>query len=61
MTATLESAAYPSLQLGSGTSFLSVPPTARIQDWGGLMTAVNCLIPNIPRLEMVKVPPYGRE
>ena len=32
-------------------------PTAKMAHCGGLMIAVNSLIPNIPRLEMVKVPP----
>lgn len=29
------------------------------QTWGGLITAEKFLIPNIPRLEMVKVPPWN--
>jgi hypothetical protein len=37
-------------------TFLSVDPTARMHACGGLMTAEKCLIPNIPKLEMVKVP-----
>src|SRR5664280_1177880 len=32
-------------------------PTARIAASGGLMMAVNCSMPNIPRLLTVKVPP----
>ncbi len=32
--------------------------TARMHAWGGLMTAVNDLMPYIPRLEMEKVPPF---
>jgi pyruvate dehydrogenase E2 component (dihydrolipoamide acetyltransferase) len=32
-------------------------PTAMIMPWGGLMTASNCLVPNMPRLEMLAVPP----
>ena len=31
-----------------------VPPTAMMQVWGGLMTAVNSRIPNIPRLEILR-------
>ena len=34
-----------------------VPPTAIIQACGGLITAENSVIPNIPRLEIVKEPP----
>lgn len=34
------------------SSVLEVP-TARIQAWGGLMTALKPLIPNIPRLDML--------
>lgn len=33
------------------------PPTARIPTCGGLMMAVNSEMPNMPKLEMVKVPP----
>lgn len=29
-------------------------PTARIHDWGGLITALKPLMPNIPRLEILK-------
>ena len=36
-----------------------VPPTAIIQAWGGLITAENSVIPYIPRLEMVKEPPWN--
>lgn len=36
----------------------SPDPTARMPDWGGLMMAQNCLIPNgPPKLETVNVPP----
>lgn len=31
----------------------------RLGTCGGLMTAVNCFTPNIPRLEIVKVPPWN--
>jgi hypothetical protein len=31
-------------------------PTARIAAWGGLITAVKRLMPNMPRFETVKVP-----
>ena len=41
----------------SGTRRFSVPPTAKIQDCGGLITAEKFDIPNIPRLEIVNVPP----
>merc|ERR1719318_1216041 len=34
------------------TTFFSVPPTANMQAWGGLM-------PNMPRLETVMVPPWN--
>jgi hypothetical protein len=42
----------------STTSRFSVPPTARMHDWGGFMMAVKFRTPNIPRFEMEKVPPY---
>ena len=32
-------------------------PTVRIAACGGLMIAVNCSMPNMPRFETVKVPP----
>lgn len=32
-------------------------PTARIAAWGGLITAVNSVIPYIPRFEMQNDPP----
>ena len=34
----------------------SVAPTARIAACGGLSTATNCSIPNMPRFEIVNVP-----
>lgn len=36
-----------------------VPPTAMIQACGGLITAENSVIPNIPRLEIVNEPPWN--
>ena len=33
------------------------PPTAKMQACGGLITAVNSLMPNIPKFEIVKEPP----
>src|SRR5882762_8129738 len=39
------------------TARSSPAPTARIALCGGLMMAVNSLIPNMPRLEMEKAPP----
>src|SRR5690348_18456523 len=33
--------------------------TARMQDCGGLITAVNSLTPNMPRFEIEKVPPWN--
>ena len=36
-----------------------VPPTAIMQACGGLITAENSVIPNIPRLEIVKEPPWN--
>lgn len=47
----------------SRSSDLEVP-TARMHDWGGLMTALKPLIPNIPRLDMLHPGPakmWGRE
>ena len=43
----------------SGPSIALVPPTAMIHTWGGLMTAENSVMPNMPRLEMVKEPPWN--
>lgn len=40
----------------SRSSDLEVP-TARMHDWGGLMTALKPLIPNIPRLDMLQPGP----
>ena len=40
------------------TGRCSPAPTARMQPWGGLMTAENSLMPNMPRLETEKVPPW---
>mmetsp|Transcript_1425 Transcript_1425/g.3501 ORF Transcript_1425/g.3501 Transcript_1425/m.3501 type:complete len:239 (+) Transcript_1425:132-848(+) len=51
----LVAASGPSL----ATTFFSVPPTARMHACGALMMAVNCLMPNMPRLETVKVPPMN--
>lgn len=39
-------------------SLFSVAPIARIQDWGGLITAEKFQMPSIPKLEIQKVPPY---
>ena len=41
-----------------GTSSDVPLPTARIAHCGGFIIAVNSFIPNIPRLEIVNVPPY---
>ena len=49
---------YPASAELSGTSLVSVPPTARIHDCGGLMIALKFLTPNIPRLETENVPPW---
>ena len=45
--------------LSSAVKTRRVPPTAMIQAWGGLITAENSAIPNIPRLEMVNEPPWN--
>ena len=37
---------------------LEVPPIARMQAWGGFMTAAKLWMPNIPRLETAMVPPW---
>jgi hypothetical protein len=49
---------YPASESLSGTSLFSFVPTARIHTWGGLMMAAKFFTPNIPKLEMVNVPPY---
>ena len=41
----------------SGLMMVLPPPTARMASWGALMMAVNSAMPNMPKLEMVKVPP----
>ena len=40
------------------TTFFSVPPTAKMHACGGLMMAVNWLMPNMPKLDTVMVPPW---
>lgn len=50
---------YP-FSLSAGTSLFSEEPTARMQAWGGLIMAEKFLIPYIPKLEIVKVPPYKK-
>ena len=42
-----------------GTTFSLVPPTARMHDCGEFMMAVKCDIPNIPRFDIVIVPPMN--
>mmetsp|Transcript_31972 Transcript_31972/g.94043 ORF Transcript_31972/g.94043 Transcript_31972/m.94043 type:complete len:211 (+) Transcript_31972:52-684(+) len=50
---------FSSLSIHSpGTTVLTPPPTARMAAWGGLITAENSAMPNMPRLEMQKVPPW---
>lgn len=44
--------------LGFGITLWIPPPTARIHACGGLITALNDEIPNIPKLEIVNVPPW---
>ncbi len=41
----------------SGLMTCRPPPTARMAACGALIMAVNSAMPNMPRLEMVKVPP----
>ena len=43
----------------SGLIIRRPPPTARMAAWGALIMAVNSAMPNMPRLEMVKVPPWN--
>ena len=40
------------------TARFSPPPTARIVECGGLITAVKSFTPNIPRFETALVPPW---
>lgn len=47
---------YP-FSLSAGTSLSSEAPIAKIHAWGGLIIAEKFLIPNIPKLDIVKVPP----
>jgi len=41
----------------SGLMTCRPPPTAKMAACGALIMAVNSAMPNMPRLEMVKVPP----
>jgi len=52
---------YPASESLSGTSLFSLVPTARIQACGGLMIAEKFFTPNMPKLEMVNVPPYKKK
>mmetsp|Transcript_9016 Transcript_9016/g.28346 ORF Transcript_9016/g.28346 Transcript_9016/m.28346 type:complete len:200 (-) Transcript_9016:333-932(-) len=45
--------------LPSATTRFSAPPIARMAACGGLIIAVKCLTPNMPRLETVNVPPWN--
>ena len=47
---------YP-FSLSAGTSLSSEAPIAKIHAGGGLIIAEKFLIPNIPKFEIVKVPP----
>ena len=47
---------YP-FSLSAGTSLSSEAPIAKIHAWGGFIIAEKFLIPNIPKFEIVKVPP----
>ena len=40
-------------------SLLTPPPTAKMQAWGGFTTALNSVMPNIPKFDTVKVPPWN--
>lgn len=55
----LSSLFYPFSDFSSITSRFWGPPTARMQDCGGLMIALKCVTSNIPKLETVKVPPWN--
>ena len=48
----------PRSSSGAGTRVGVVEPTARMHDCGGLMMAVKWEMSYMPRLEMVKVPPW---
>lgn len=50
---------YPFSDFSSITSRFWAPPTARMQDCGGLMIALKWVTLNMPRLETVKVPPWN--
>lgn len=41
------------------TTSYSPAPTAKIPAYGGFIIALNSFVPNIPRLEIVKVPPWN--
>jgi hypothetical protein len=45
------------LPLSSTTGLFSSLPTVRMAACGGLMIAVNCSMPNMPRFDTVNVPP----
>lgn len=50
---------YPFSLFSSKTSFFSVVPTAKMQDCGGFITAVKALMPNMPKLDILMVPPWN--
>jgi hypothetical protein len=47
----------PRSSSAEGTRVGWVDPTARMHDCGGLMIAVKCEMSNMPRFEIVNVPP----
>ena len=49
---------FPPGTLG-GLTLDTPAPTARMHAWGGLMTAEKEVIPNIPRFETEKDPPWN--
>ncbi|MNT44275.1 hypothetical protein D3C72_1807940 [compost metagenome] len=52
---TVATASCPSLTTGR----CSPAPTLMMQPCGSLMIEVNCLMPNMPRLDTEKVPPWN--
>ena len=55
----LNNGTYPFSASSSYTGTVLAPPTARMHAWGGFIIAEKLFTPNMPRLEMVKVPPWN--
>jgi len=57
--ASLASAASAAEMGAPGSTVRTPPPTAMMHAWGGLITALNSVTPNMPKLLTLKVPPWN--